>query len=75
MTDTTEWQGRMPRSDLAPLTIEWFQCAMQPKHQPDGTVLRTLTPPAKREWSPIWVAVGVGSLALLAAVFTYPLWR
>ena len=68
------WYGRKP-TGLVPLTREWAISAMQPKPQADGSILYTLTPPRPNGWSVGWVTVGIGFIAVLGIVFTYPLWR
>lgn len=68
------WYGRKP-TGLAPLTREWAISAMQPKPQPDGSILYTLTPPKPSGWSAGWAIAGFGFILLLGVIFTYPLWR
>jgi hypothetical protein len=59
---------------MADLTPAWFQGAMTPRHQPDGSVLRTLTPPRRSVGVPVGIillAIGV----LSAAAFAYGMLR
>jgi hypothetical protein len=44
MTDNTD-----RRTVIAPLTKEWFRCALHPRYAQDGTIFRTLTPPRHRD--------------------------
>lgn len=69
-----DWYGKR-RPNLVPLTREWAISAMQPKPQPDGSTLYTLTPPRPSGWSAGWVLAGLAFIVLLGAIFTYPLWR
>lgn len=69
------WYGKKPGRHVAPLTDEWAIAAMQPKPQPDGSILRTLTPPEPGGWRIGYVVIGIAFIVSLGAVFTYPLWR
>ena len=59
------------RRKLPPLTAEWFQMAMTPRHREDGTRLYVLTPP-RREAS-TWGYV-LAFVLITAAVGWWLLW-
>lgn len=74
-TEPPAWYGKKPGRHVAPLTDEWAIAAMQAKFQPDGSILRTLTPPKPGGWRIGYVVIGIAFIVALGAVFTYPLWR
>jgi hypothetical protein len=55
------------RKKMADLTPAWFQGAMTPRHQPDGSVLRTLTPPRRAAGLPVGVILLIIVLLSCAA--------
>lgn len=70
-----DWQGRMPRADLKPLTVEWFRAAMHPRHAVDGTVTYVLTPPRHASGALFRVLSWLAFIGAAIATATYPLWR
>lgn len=67
------WFGRKPK--LPPLTSQWAVSAMQPRYQADGSVLRSLTPPAGAHRRPGRIGLAVIAFIVLAvAAFAYGAW-
>lgn len=62
---------------LRDLTPEWFQSAMTPRYQPDGTVLYTLTPPRsggrRDRLKGIGTLLGIVIIIAIGALFWLPL--
>ena len=57
----------MTERKLPDLTPAWFQVAMTPRHQPDGSILRTLTPPRRGSRLPVpIILLGVVILSAIA---------
>ena len=56
---------------LPELTPAWFRVAMTPRHQPDGSILRTLTPPTRRGsgLAPPVILLGIAILSAVAFIF------
>lgn len=69
----SDWQGKMPPSYCAPLTVAWFKSVTTPRHDVDGTVSYVLTPPRSKgiPWLGIGVLIAIG---LMTAGFIYGAW-
>jgi hypothetical protein len=68
-----DWYGKKAPAYCRPLTLEWFEMAMQPRFNEIGEKSHVLTPPKKRWEDSPWLNVGLTALCFTGLI-AYALW-